>query len=232
MNEDDKNLAVKFFKKEVKNNFKSKETGKPVFDRQDFISIIIPGNRAETRERKVVESDKERFAPIWEKYLKNEEIRQDGIMLEMLPGLDEARTALCKDLNIITIEQLAALNETGITNLGYGARDLVAQAKKYLEGTGAVPKLEQELREVKEENEQLKDSAEKLQAKIGELTDAKDWLEVEKKALETKLEKLKEKNDESTDNSTERSGRNTAVGKANNGSGKQRFFRKASSVAS
>lgn len=185
MNEDDKNLAVKFFKKTIKNNFKSAEEGKPVFNDVDYVSIIIPGNRPETRERKATDKDRERFAPIWEKYLKNEEIIQEGTMLEMLPTIDDARLSLCKGLNIVTIEQLANLDEIGINNLGFGARELITDAKKYIEGTSTIVKLEKENEEFKE--------------KI--------------KELEKEINKLKEKKDESTNNGSKRGGRDSTVGK-------------------
>lgn len=144
----DKRLAVKFYKKAVKNNFKSRKEGKNVFDELEFISIRIPGDNTSVVHREVTEQDKKRFSVIWENYLKKEDDLQNGIPLEMLPSLSEAQIENLKSYRVYTIEQLAGLQESFMGKI-LGSRDMIKSAKKFLEGDSYAERLEKELQELK-----------------------------------------------------------------------------------
>jgi len=87
----DKMLAVKFYKKAVKNNFKSEQEGRNVFDNVEYISIIIPGDNTSKVDRPATDKDKQRFSVIWERYLNKEKDLSNGLALELLPTLSPAQ---------------------------------------------------------------------------------------------------------------------------------------------
>ena len=146
----DKRLAVKFYKRAVKNNFKSKQEGKNVFDNIDYISIIIPGDNTSKVDRAVRDEDKERFSIIWERYLKREDDLNNGTPIELLPTLSPAQVENLKVYKVYTVEQLAGLQESAITKIT-GARPLVQDAQKFLEGDSYAKRLEKEVNELKKQ---------------------------------------------------------------------------------
>jgi len=150
----DKMLAVKFYKKAVKNNFKSKEEGRNVFDNVDYISIIIPGDNTSKIDRPATDKDKQRFSIIWERYLNKESDLSNGLALELLPTLSPAQIENLKAYKIYTIEQLAGLQEGAILKIN-GARLMVQDANKFLEGDSYTKNLEKEVSELKEKLESL-----------------------------------------------------------------------------
>lgn len=203
MSEDYKNIPVKFFYRDIKMNFKSKEAGKPIWETREFISIMKPGNSKDIMEREVSELDKERWDVIYKAWKNREDQIQSGTRIEVLPGIEQGRIETCKSLNIYTLEQLTNIDEDGIENLGDGARELIRDAKRYLQGSTASDEMQKEVDAIKIENKKLKEENEVLKERIYELI-----------------------NDD-----TECGKRDATGSSTNNGSGKRGRVRKASTVA-
>ena len=146
---DDKLLAVKIYKKAVLNKYKSENERKQVFDDVEYISIMAPGQRNQIADRPMSEKDKERFKFHYENYQNREEDRQNGIPLEMLPGITPAQTSNLKAQKVETIEQLSGLQEKAIKNLFEG-RDLVKSAVKFLKGEAYAEELEKTVKLLEE----------------------------------------------------------------------------------
>ena len=203
MSEDYKNIPVKFFYRDIKMNFKSKEAGKPIWETREFISIMKPGNSKDIMEREVSELDKERWDVIYKAWKNREDQIQSGTRIEVLPGIEQGRIETCKSLNIYTLEQLTNIDEDGIENLGDGARELIRDAKRYLQGSTASDEMQKEVDAIKIENKKLKEENEVLKERIYELI-----------------------NDD-----TECGKRDATGSSTNTGSGKRGRVRKASTVA-
>ena len=203
MSEDYKNIPVKFFYRDIKMSFKSKEAGKPIWETREFISIMKPGNSKDIMEREVSELDKERWNAIYKAWKNREDQIQSGTRIEVLPGIEQGRIETCKSLNIYTLEQLTNIDEDGIENLGDGARELIRDAKRYLQGSTASDEMQKEVDAIKIENKKLKEENEVLEERIYELI-----------------------NDD-----TECGKRDATGSSTNNGSGKRGRVRKASTVA-
>jgi hypothetical protein len=152
----DKKLAVKFYKKSIKNNFKSKEQDRNVYDDVDYISILIPGDSTTKIERAVKEDDKERFKIIWDRYLAKEDSMQNGTPLEYMANISPAEIDNFKGYQIHTIEQLAGLGEKGIQKIPF-SRKHVDNALKFLDGNKYTTKLEERLKEMEAELAKLKE---------------------------------------------------------------------------
>ena len=151
----DKNLFVKFYKKAVYNSFRSKQQNKKVYDDIDYISIISPADRTSKVDRQVTDKDKERFSIIWKRYQNNEEARQNGIPIEMLPTLSPSQVENLKAYHVHTVEQLAGLQEPAIKKI-HGGRKFVQDAEKYLSADNVTENLKKELEELKAEIAKLK----------------------------------------------------------------------------
>ena len=157
-----KNTPVKFFYRDVPMTFLSKQANRPITEKREFISIMKPGHSGDIMEREVSALDKERWGSIYENWKNNTKEILEGTMLETLPGIDEHKISLCKGLNIFTLEQLISIDEGGIKNLGFGARELVIDAKKYLQGISAVGEMEEEIADLKAENQELREKIDDL----------------------------------------------------------------------
>lgn len=202
MGEDYRNIPVKFFYKDIKQNFLSKEAGRPIWKTEEYISIMKPGNSKDISERRVKPSDLERWGSIYDKWKNKEEQIQNGTRLEVLPGIEQTKIERCKALNIFTLEQLINVDEEGVKNLGEGARDLINEARRYTQGSVAVGEIQKEL----------------------------DAIKIENKKLVKENEELRGRNYELINNGTECSERNATVTSTNSGSGKRGRVRKAVTV--
>ena len=169
MSEEYKNTPVKFFYRDIKMNFKSKEAGKPIWETREFISIMKPGNSKDVSERKVKPLDIERWGTIYNAWKNREKQIQSGTRLEVLPGIEHNKIELCKSLNIYTLEQLISVNEEGVANLGADSRELILDAKRYLQGSTAASEMQKEVDEIKIENKALKKENQELKDRINDL---------------------------------------------------------------
>ena len=178
MSEDYRNIPVKFFYRDVKQNFESKKQGKPIWKTLEFISIMKPGNSKDIMEREVKPLDIERWGRIYKAWKNREEEIQVGTRLEVLPDISQIQIEGCKALNIFTLEQLI---NSDIDNQKTKAKfdslaidkekktDLMRDAKKYLQGFTAVGIMEEEVLKITVENEKLKSENTELKERINEL---------------------------------------------------------------
>ncbi|ABK44226.1 hypothetical protein Mmc1_1718 [Magnetococcus marinus MC-1] len=129
----DEKLFVEFFMKAVEHKARSLEQGRPVHVEREYIKIIVPGSK-DTFIAPVRERDKMRFARHYQAFKNKDRTAEiEGTLLESWPALSVTRVADLKAMHIFTVEQLAALPDNAIQKIGLGARELVAQAKAYLE---------------------------------------------------------------------------------------------------
>lgn len=122
---------VTFYRKGVMNARKSEESGAPVFDAVDFIKIQHPGEM-DTTERPVREDEKITFKAQWDAYMAGREQIPDGIPIATLFPAQEEVVALLRHCRVHTVEQLAALTDTGLQSIGTGARTLQGKARDFL----------------------------------------------------------------------------------------------------
>lgn len=161
---DDKGVIVEFEDKEVKNEFKSEQEGRPIYDMVPFITIDFPGDRTKKVCRPVklestssVPSDPERFSRQWEQFKNQQEQTSEGTPITEWPPLTRAEAMELKGVKVYTVEQLAALPDTAITFLGGRqyrdkAINWLAAAKTGSVSTAVMAKLET----LQSDNEMLK----------------------------------------------------------------------------
>jgi len=128
---DDSKLFVTFETKSVRDPIATQEQGRPVHVSVPYVRIQQPGERDYTH-RPATQEDVVRFRAQWQRYQDGMAQEPDGSPLSLLfPNNPEIVDNL-KYYKISTVEQLAALNDTQIQNIGIGGRQFYDAAKKYL----------------------------------------------------------------------------------------------------
>lgn len=163
----DQGLFVEFEEVPIKNNFKSEQEGRPIFDSKDFIKITFPGDKTKQVFRPVKDEDKIRFKKQYESFKETGKVVESGTPLEQWAVLTKTEAAEFKAMKIHTVEALAALPDTALTWLG--ARDYRQKAQLWLENAkgGAV------ISKLQSENESLKASIEALKAQVKDIATIK-----------------------------------------------------------
>lgn len=128
---DDSKLFVEFSSRPVRDEVKSKDDGRPIFVQVDYVRIRQPGERDEIL-RPANQMDIRRFQRHWQAYQEGRQAMPEGTLLSVLfPNNPEIVENLKHD-KIFVVEQLAALNDTQIGNIGLGGRAFVDKAKAFL----------------------------------------------------------------------------------------------------
>lgn len=160
----DSKLYVTFYLRAVMNNFKSAEQGRPIFEEEEYIRIIVPGDSKTTVDCPVTDEFRMRFPKQYEQFKKGQEQAVTGTPLEVWPQMTVGLVAELKALNISTVEQLAALDD-GKAQRIMGSHDLRRRAQAFLDaaqGEAASNKLTMELEKRDAEIEQLKQQMQQL----------------------------------------------------------------------
>lgn len=189
---DDK-LVVLFKHHPVKNDGRTLDEGRPIFDDMEVCEIRMPGSRAVsvfpatavshlsgdalygTEEVKVTYA--ERFARQYRQFKEQQAMTISGTPLAHAPFLTEARRAELRALNVYTVEQLAAIDGNELKNLGTGGRELKNGALNYIETSKqAAPDLalKHELEALKARNEILEEDMKLLRERKEQQTSNPD----------------------------------------------------------
>lgn len=134
-----------FFTEAVKMEFKSKQAGRPIFEDREMVRIIIPGDRRSMVVEIVNDDHRQRWPKEYEAFKAGQEAPLEGTALADWPQLSRARVEELAYFHIRTVEQLAAVTDNHLQNLGMGARDERERARVFLDvaknGTAALSKL-------------------------------------------------------------------------------------------
>jgi len=142
-----------FFREAVRNEMKSLDAGRPIFDTVEMIKIIIPGDNHTSPVRLVKESDKERYADAYSRFKNEEEIAYDGTPVDSWNRLDMKQVFALKAIGFFTIESIANCSDANLGKLGMGGMMLRDMAKAFIESakSGGIPE------RLVAENAQLRD---------------------------------------------------------------------------
>ena len=149
---------ISFYDREVQNQFKSEQEGRPIFEMKCYIRKVPPGDKLVEIDRKASKQDFLRYPQEYEMYMKHQTTPVNGTPLEAWAQVTRAQVAEYKALNILTVEQLAELPD------GYGHKIMGFQgwkqkAQSFLmaaKGQGEFDKLQTELRKRDEEIARMK----------------------------------------------------------------------------
>lgn len=162
---DDSGLYVEFSIEPVKNERRSTEEGRPIFEEKEYITIRIAGDTKTVRKRPVKHTwdggtppDPERWPRQYQAF-KNQQSQEavDGTPLHEWAMISKTDVMSLKALNIHSVEQLASLGENNMQ--WFGARQMRDKAIAWLESAKAgagVSQLQQRLEQLEADNLALK----------------------------------------------------------------------------
>jgi hypothetical protein len=163
------NAIPEFEMRPVKNNFKSEQSGKPVFEEQEFITIRVPGDRKTEWCGRVTEEHKARFPRHYAAFKQQQEAPTEGTPLAEWPAVTRSQVLELAAVHIKTVEQIAELSDDLLNKAvpmgGYALRD---KAKRWLEqAAGNAP-----TEALAAENALLKENQEVMQRQMDEMKKA------------------------------------------------------------
>lgn len=163
---DGRDTAIpRFYTRAKKNEFRSQQEGRPVFDNREYVEILIPGDKLCTVDREVKSEDMNRWPRQYAAFKNNQVLAPEGTPLEHWTMIDPAQVEHLKHFNVRSVEQLASVSDATLSNLGMGSRELQAKAKVWL----AQARDNSGLSKLLAENEQLQAKTRALEEQVGEL---------------------------------------------------------------
>lgn len=170
----DKKLLVVFYKDTIKNEVKSVEAGRPIFDEIDLVKIMTPGSRDSFVGDATAEYQ-QRFPQQWARYKSGQSQDLAGTPLKMLPWLGMGQIAELNAVGCHTVEHLAGMSDA-LAQKFMGHHQIRQRAQQYLDAaTSNAPllKMEAELQKRDETIAELKSAVEALTAKANATVAAK-----------------------------------------------------------
>lgn len=152
----------------VQNKPRSLEAGRPIFEDVEWVDIHIAGDNKTVVSKKVTNEHRQRWPEHYAQFKAGNENPIVGTPLEQWPVLSASKVAELKAMNIRTVEDLSALTDSQIQNIGMGGRELVAQASAFIDaakGNAGLEKLAAENSRLSDEVEMLKKQIQDLGAK-------------------------------------------------------------------
>lgn len=122
--------------------------------------------------------DEQRYPQAWlqhheanyEAWKKGQARVLNGTALATWPGIGPAQAQNCQAIGVLTVEDLASLNDEGIRRLGHGAQDLKMRARAFIEAARDGGRVSQEVTALQMQNEQLRLQNETMAQQLAELT--------------------------------------------------------------
>lgn len=138
----------------VRNNFRSQQEGRDIWEDREYITIFIPGDAKTVVEREATAEDKARFAREYNGWKEAGTNIQDGTPLKEWTRMTPALVRMLNSINIFTVDQLAGLvgNDAKIQNIGMGGRALVDEAAAWIasaKDTSVISSLRGEVEQLK-----------------------------------------------------------------------------------
>lgn len=164
----DQGVFAEFYVNAVQNNAETEKQGRPIFDDKLYIRIRTPGDRKNEVDREAKDADKMRFAFQWAQYQQGATAAASGTPLEEWPLMTPATVKTLKYFGIASVDQMAAVTDGNLQNLGPGMRSVRDAAIAYLEraGEGAGT------RALAAENAELRERLAAMEANLTSLTAA------------------------------------------------------------
>lgn len=119
----------------------------------------------------------ERYAETYERWKRGEEMPLNGTAIKGWQVISPAQQKNLISLNILTVEDLAAVNDEGLRRIGMGAMALRDKAKAWLSQASDKGPLTMENAALKAENAALKNQNDQLEARMRELAGRLEILE-------------------------------------------------------
>jgi hypothetical protein len=161
----DANLAVRFYKKAVKQDDESIAAGRPIYKDFDFVNIVVPGNGLTEIDTYAREEHKRRFPRQWAHYMNTQgaEANEEGTPIEQWPLVTRAQAEELRGRKFRTVESIAHASDQNIQSIGmiagmspHSFRDKARAFLNLASESAEAEKKNAELQALKEENAKIK----------------------------------------------------------------------------
>ncbi len=173
---DDKRLLVRFDIRAVKNEYLSNKEGRPIFQDEEYIQIIVPGSR-DVMTAPLDETYKRRFADRYKRWKEDTNRVQHivGTPLAEVSWMTRSQVAELAMNNVYTVENLADMSDIDAMKF-MGSHELRKRAKNFLQAAAneaPLTRLQQELEQRDNHIKTLEQKLEAMQAALDKLSTKK-----------------------------------------------------------
>jgi predicted transcriptional regulator len=174
----DSRLAVKFYKRAVKQDYESNEAGRPIYKDFDFVRIMVAGDNLTEIDTYALESHKQRFPRQWLQYQASQDSSSEihGTPIEQWPLISQSQAQELRAIKFLTVESVANASDLQLQRIGmiagmspHSFRD---KAKSFLNLATESAEASKRAEEINQLKQELAQKAEE-NAKIKQDTDAK-----------------------------------------------------------
>lgn len=156
------NAIPRFFLKAVRNAFQSKAEGREVWEDQEYVEIIVPGETKNIAVRKVKDADRDRWPRQYMAFKESRETPAEGTPLEEWAAVSASQVMELKSHHIRTVEHLAGLSDAQLAKCvpmgGHALRDRAQRFIQQVDAEKPVAELTQQVEALKAEIARLKES--------------------------------------------------------------------------
>jgi hypothetical protein len=177
MREADRNLAVKFYSQPIKNDEKTAQEGRPIFDDTEMIEIRVRGDRNNVVQRPIRPEDKQRFRDQYRDYKDGKAAEASGTPLKEWPIMSASMVEELRFLGFVTVEQVAEATDS-VCGRVPGLTTMKQKAKAYLEFATTTAPLER----LNHELEAQRSRAEAAEASVADLAGRMATMEAQMRA--------------------------------------------------
>lgn len=120
----DSRLSVKFYQKEIDNEFETIKQNRPIKMMRDFVEIRVPGDQLTIIDTFAQDEHKKRFPIQWARYQNEKNERGEsgdavqGTLLKDWALLSPSQASELKHFNFFTVEQIANASDAQISTIG------------------------------------------------------------------------------------------------------------------
>ena len=177
----DMHLAVRFYKKAMKQEDESIAAGRPIFKDFDFVNIVVPGNGLTEIDTYAREEHKRRFPRQWAHYMNTQgaEAKEEGTPIEEWPLITRAQAEELRGRKFRTVESVAHASDQNIQAIGmiagmspHSFRDKARAFLNLASESAEAEKKNAEIEALRQENDKIKAETEAKLSKMQEQMEA------------------------------------------------------------
>lgn len=176
---------VTFEKRAMEDKKASREAGQTIYKDVNWVLVVPPYSKdcfehkvekwfeqvqKNVRNGRTPQMWLDRWKEGYEKWKQGEEIPLNGTSVKNWPAITQAQCKTLLAANILTIEDLAQVNDQGLRRLGMGGLELKNKAKAYVQAVKDTGPLVMENAALKKENDQLKGVVDNLTEKLDNIS--------------------------------------------------------------
>lgn len=174
--EADRGLAVRFFTLAVRNESKSADAGRPIYDDVVHVEIRTRGSKNDVVHKPVTEEIKRRFRDAWRAYDQGIQMMESGTPLKEWPVMSNAMVEEMRHFGFYTVEHIANARDDVISRFP-GLQNMKNRAKAFLElaqGNAPLERLQKELETERSEKAALKAQVDDLAVRFAKMEKTKE----------------------------------------------------------